>query len=624
MEETELQNQDLLTQVPGWIAPPIQRIVDAGVPCSIANGNDGSRGVFSVNSPGTALGATSVASFQNSDIPIVFVDGTYEANGSTAVSFGWTPPNPPYFPNGTYPLYAISYNTTASDDACKPLSDDVPDLSEHIVLIRASTSCDVTYQMRNLAAKGVELIMFYSNSAGTRELTSSSESGPLAGMTTREQGEEWIRLLAEGVDIDIHITNPDSLKRRFAAVQNTDTGGYVSPFTAWGPTYEVDLKPVVGAPGAEILSTYPLELGGYSVNSGTSMACPFVSGVIALLLEARGKTDPATINNILSATADPNVYYDDKNVHPHLAPVMQQGGGLINAYDAIYAQTILSVSSISFNDTEYFETQKNFTIQNTGKEAVTYDLGHTGDLVVYTLQGTGTPTPYPFASGVAPEIVEDAVSLEFSSNSVTVAAGDSAVVTVSPTVPKDLIQERIPVYGGYITLNGTNGDSLSLPYVGVGSSMGNATILNTYLDVVYLGSTTGRIDPGHVFTLPPPNTEIAANDTSNYPKLWTGLGLGTRVLRVDIKPASPETSSLETVEVLGEDIVGSVVEFPQYYVSRLISDGMVWYGQMENGEYLPAGNYTLLIRGLKIFGDIDNPDDYELVETPKFEIRYRD
>lgn len=118
-------------------------------------------------------------------------------------------------------------------------------------------------------------------------------------------------------------------------MKNTEGGGYLSAFTGWGPTYEVDLQPEVGAPGGQILSTYPLDLGGYAVISGASMACPHISGIIALLLEARGKTDPATINNILAATADPNIFFGGINVQPYLAPVMRQGAGLVNPYDAV-------------------------------------------------------------------------------------------------------------------------------------------------------------------------------------------------------------------------------------------------------------------------------------------------
>lgn len=142
-----------------------------------------------MDSPGTALGVTGVASFKNADIPIVFVDGTNEADGSPVTSFGWTPAEPPDFPNGTYPLHPINYNTntTATDDACRPLAHDVPDLSQHLVLIRIPKSCSVVDQMRNIALKGVKFIMVYANSAGTYKLIYSREFGQRVGMTTQRR-----------------------------------------------------------------------------------------------------------------------------------------------------------------------------------------------------------------------------------------------------------------------------------------------------------------------------------------------------------------------------------------------------------------------------------------------------
>ena len=610
----------MLTCILGPLATSIQRIVEAGVPCSIALGNSGTAGLFSSDGPGDADRVTGVASVYNTDRPIYVVDGAYEVHGSEAMSFGWTPAQPSIFPNGTYPLYAISYNSTALDDACESLPKDTPDLSKSLVLARASSVCGTTEQISNIAASGGRFIMFYSDYSGTVQLQYSEARVAGVGMITREQGAEWVSLLAEDSSINVQITDPKFLTRGFQMSKNTDTGGYLSVFTSWGPTFGLDFKPQFAAPGGYILSAWPLSRGGYSIGSGTSMACPFVTGVIALLLEARGKTDPATINNILGATANPNIFFDGTDVYPYLAPVVQQGSGLINAYDAVHTETILSVSSISLNDTEHFKAKSNFTIQNAGSQAVTYELAHVSGPTIYTLSDHG-PAPYPFGyGGVSPEIVESAATLEFSSTSVTIAAGESAVVEISPTPPSDLITNHIPVYGGYITLNGTNGDSLSLPYMGVASVMRNATVMNTYADFVYLGSTTGRIEAGHVFTLPPADAPIAANDTRLFPKIWTGLALGTAILRVDVK--STTGTDTDTVEILGEEVVGSVLSFPRYYVPRDLSDGWVWFGQLEGGHYLPTGNYTLIIRALKIFGDVDNPDDYELVETPEFRIEY--
>jgi hypothetical protein len=434
-------------------------------------------------------------------------------------------------------------------------------------------------------------------------------------MVTDEQGAEWISLLASGTTVTVNIIDPASSPKFLTSEVNNATGGFLSTYTSWGPTWEVDVKPQLAAPGGLILSTYPLALGGYAVISGTSMACPLTAAVYALILKVRGKTDPATIENLLSATANPNVFHDGTEAYPFLAPVAQQGSGLIQAYDAAHTTSLLSVSSLSFNDTDHFVATTNFTISNLGTDEITYSLSNVVAATAYTLDPSSI-----FPSIFPNELVTSSASLSFSEEKVTVPAGGSAVVSVSPVAPTDLDASRLPVYSGYIALNATNGESLSLPYLGVVGSLHEATVLDkntTYL-VKSTDTTLTPVPANQTFILPVTNG-TGTNGTV-YPAFILSLALGTPLVRADVVPQNPLANA---TTVLGARTLGNIFGYPSRYLPRGLSSPVRWDGTLEDGRFAPAGTYTLLIRALKIFGDESLVEDYETTETVPFTIRYQ-
>src|SRR6185295_659617 len=96
------------------------------------------------------------------------------------------------------------------------------------------------------------------------------------------------------------------------------------------------LKPDVAAPGSEILSSTPG--GQFTFLSGTSMAAPHVSGVIALLRKRHPAWTPAQLRSALVTTATPT----GTN-----AP-LRVGGGLVSVARADTPLLFAEPASVSF------------------------------------------------------------------------------------------------------------------------------------------------------------------------------------------------------------------------------------------------------------------------------------
>ena len=137
--------------------------------------------------------------------------------------------------------------------------------------------------------------------------------------------------------------------------------GQLVPFSSHGPTADGRIKPDITAPGLSVVSslssfdvTYR-PLGIYYTNvvssymdpnsgktyyygslSGTSMATPCTSGIIALMLQANPRLSPAQVKNILAQTA----ILDTATGTLPSQGTNTWGHGKINAYAAVKAAAI--------------------------------------------------------------------------------------------------------------------------------------------------------------------------------------------------------------------------------------------------------------------------------------------
>ncbi|KAL2020021.1 hypothetical protein VTK56DRAFT_8924 [Thermocarpiscus australiensis] len=613
----------------GWSEDPwaavVSRIVENGVPCVVSAGNDGDQGIFYASTAANGKKVTAIASVDNTITPALLSNGSFSVDAGKTEFFGFTSGTPGDWNDVSLPLWAVDYNTTNPADGCDPYPDSTPDLSGYIVLVRRGT-CTFVEKVTNAAKKGAKYVIFYNNVVGTATVSASVPGVSGVAMVTAEQGESWIRALEAGSKVVVNMPNPSTAGKFLANFDNTATGGFLSTYTSWGPTFEVEVKPQFSTPGGSILSTYPRALGSYGVLSGTSMACPLAAAIYALLMNVRGTKDPKTLENVLSATAHPNLFNNGATSLPLLAPVPQQGAGLIQAWDAAHATALLSVSSLSFNDTDHFNPEQKFDISNTGKRAVRYSLSNVGAATAYTFDSEGSTKPAAFPG----DLTADFATLSFSPSEITVPPGQRKTVTVTATAPKGVNAKRLPVYSGYIAINGSDGSALSLPYLGVVGSLHSAVVLESDGSLLSRSSdTTDSPLPANVtFALPPPGhaNDTAYRNRTELPKLVINLSMGSPLVRVDVVPLSNcSTAAKNAPVVFGTRTLGQPMGFPLLYNPRgtpLAPLEYEWDGRLDDGTYVPPGAYKFAVKALHIFGDAKMASEYDASETVMFRIRY--
>jgi hypothetical protein len=114
------------------------------------------------------------------------------------------------------------------------------------------------------------------------------------------------------------------------------------------------------------------------------------------------------------------------------------------------------------------------------------------------------------------------------------------------------------------------------------------------------------------YIIPRPNpANPPATDTGNEattPNVSIAPTVGTRILRVEV--------------MAGDKVLGNLPGWPQTYLSRLSTRG--WFnGMLADGTVVDAGRYSFKVMALRIFGDEDRIEDWDVVRTVEFSVSYK-
>lgn len=393
------------------------------------------------------------------------------------------------------------------------------------------------------------------------------------------------------------------------------TAGTVSDFSTWGPTNELQLKPNLGGIGGSVFSTLPHYLGDYGTYSGTSMATPYISGSIALLLQAKGlHNGPTYVTEIFQNYAKPSVVYNTS----YIDNPIHQGAGLIQVFDAIEAATHVTPAELSFNDTQHHIKSQAITITNTGKKQTTYQLAHLPSLAAagYNVDQAGF-TPIEPAGYDTP-----AATVKFSSKVITLKPGQSAKVLVTVYPPR-LNHTYHEIYGGYLVVSpqGASLKPVHIPYIGMVGNMKDLPIFDTANGYPVIQNSDYSL-------LGPKDIGVYSMNGSDFPTIVTRLLTGTAHIKIEI------------VNPKAKKVVGSLAYNPMYdspsswlvrnTVDALQGDGInttwVWDGRVIPAGHakpvdVPNGIYHIVLSALKVFGDVKNSKDWVHWLSPKIQIK---
>lgn len=379
-----------------------QNAFDNGITVVASAGNNGG-GAYVVGSPSTANGVLSVAAIDGS---VATFPGALLTLSKTGATVKTIDANGAPLPAGSFPVKVLK-----NSDGTIALGCNKSDYAgtAGMVVVTARGNCARVARAVFGDEAGDAAVVMVNNGAGfppfEGKITQNPDTGEQHTVTIPFLGAQptdaAALLAADGGMVTLASTSVPNTN--YKKVAGFSSGGPRNPDNA--------SKPDVIAPGVSVSSVGMGTGNQPTVMSGTSMACPMTSGTAALVKQAHptwtGSQIKAAIMNTATADLSKISGYN----------VRLDGAGVVQAQNAVnssvVARTSDSLDSISFGAVAGggdFTATKSFSITNYGTAPATYNLS----------QSTNSTRGETIAVSPA---------------SVTVAAGNTAAVNVTLTIP---------------------------------------------------------------------------------------------------------------------------------------------------------------------------------------------
>ncbi|KAK1724825.1 subtilase [Colletotrichum acutatum] len=638
------------------------RFVDEGIVTVVASGNVGTVGPFLSSTGATGKNVLAVASVDSQTFPAFPFDATFsgvDGGSEETFRFGFIPPisyDP--FPATVVdvPIVPFSLDANATTDACEPLEPGSLDFTGKIVLVRRGTavSCDIHTQQENLALVGGTLVLVY-NDDRPLSYPVIGNTNSTVGFITSFAGKQIVDAIKAGRNV----TADFSVNHGLPVALTYSLGGDPNYFTNIGPVYDLQIKPDIAAPGGKIYSTWIDD--SYTIQSGTSMAAPYIAGVAALYVSVYGGRNTHPSGSAWAKDLGKRIISSGISVpwadgltetdYGHSASVAQVGNGLVDAYKVLQYKTVIDYEKIALNDTRYFNRYHEISVTNNDEEAVTYKFSAesivSADILGWYAADQVIANPAPGTKRVKEffDMIPETRAPEISFPAdFTLQSGESKTVSVNFKNPDTLgwNASGLPLYSGRVLISGSNGEFLSVPYLGLGGDLRKEVTPLEETNYAFMISTTSNtpVASKPYFTF---NLSLAAQD---FPRVISKPIYGIKETRWDVfeagwterqwkyPPVPGENGHIGTiaswvgsgrVEAIDTSIYDPNETFTYPIMDRnrngaYEQDEHWWFGKLSNGSQIAAGNYTLRFALLKPFGDPSHADNWEVLQTPQISV----
>lgn len=583
------------------------------IPVVYAAGNSGNKGLYRASSGASGKGVVAVASVEANQL--LSWTGTLYSSGGASTPFQ-------YISNdGSNPQLEGTFGVDYVGDLCTARGSKN---GSNKIMAGYVGNCyfqDIYETANNRNYAGVILFVPQTNLKYSR-MNLSNGNLRFWAMSTND-ALKWIQGEAKrGGSFKAHLTRSDESS---SAVSKPDAySGVINTFTSWGPTFDQGFYPHIAAPGGDVLGAKMG--GGFSISSGTSFACPYITGVLSLYLSANGRINPQELRTRLISSgrlmaqtvSSQKGIVTDKNEY---APLIQQGNGIVDVFSLFETKSKLLTSPyLELNDTTHRVSEHTITVMNEGDNEIKYNVSSIGLKTLYAKgDKLGNVASY------YPELVTESPKVAISQTTFSIPARGQVSFKVSITPPNNLDSSRAPILQGAIDINGDNGDLITVPFMGVE--------INTHDDWAAWADKpliVAKDDKGVLRNLTSyqHSFSLAYNDS---PLIFQNIRFGSKFVSFDLVLTNFDLRSYKYSmkkgtngfygPLLTNSFQGYQIAFPITFTEISSQVSVFGIQRFTDGSKIQSGSYKILCRSLKPFGSYEVFEDWQLYLSDPFTVR---